>query len=308
MKIQSVIRVSIILAISLVIFNNCKPKSKEVNAISKQNSNFVQISTPSYELVERFNGIHFEKFDSTITDENRFNYNNNIYKVNTTLFYTYEYYSKTGKQLLFEDQNNGQWTLTDVENESRNTILGISLKVLPGVSNVIKDYDETLAREVYIKNDRSKCEDQIISGLIENEMNVWLHPFREYLFSILETSPFPYIKAPIEIGNKWKWSLLIGVGWFPKEFKNIPASIENMFDYEITDTLTLCTKLGKIKCFKIEGVATNLIGKSYLTSYFNSKYGFVKLEYLNLDGSRIVLNLEEFSNSSISGISDFIKI
>ena len=290
----------------LLTFFGCKTETKVNEACSRSSEKLLAQNLP-YKLVERFNGIHFEKFDSSITDENRFNYNNNIYKVDKEFFYSYEYFTKSGKQLLFEDQNNGQWTLTDVENESRNTIVGIKLKVLPGVSNIIKDYDETLAREVYIKNDRSNCEDQPITGLIENEKNVWLHPFRQCLFSILETSPFPYVKAPIEIGNKWKWSLLIGAKWFPEEFKNLPSNIENKTDYEITDTLTLNSKLGRLKCFKIEGVATNSVGRSYLTSYFNLRYGFVRLEYLNIDGSRIVLNLEEVLNGDnrINSILNF---
>jgi hypothetical protein len=36
--------------------------------------------------------------------------------------------------------------------------------------------------------------------------------------------------------------------------------------------------------------AESELGKTYLTSYFNETYGFVRLEYINIDGS--TLNIE----------------
>jgi len=48
-----------------------------------------------------------------------------------------------------------------------------------------------------------------MSGTIENEGNVWIHPPRDNYFKIIELNPFPYIKAPYNIGAKWAWKLKI---------------------------------------------------------------------------------------------------
>jgi len=60
---------------------------------------------------------------------------------------------------------------------------------------------------------------------------------------------------------------------------------------------TLNTLLGKIDCKVINGVATsefnNKLMKTSLKSYYNSKYGFVKLEYNNINGTKLVIELIE---------------
>ena len=50
----------------------------------------------------------------------------------------------------------------------------------------------------------------------------------------------------------------------------------------------LCTK---ITCFKIASNAVSKLGSSSLTAYFNQTYGFIKLDFINIDKSRIVFDL-----------------
>lgn len=51
------------------------------------------------------------------------------------------------------------------------------------------------------------------------------------------------------------------------------------------------TPLGDLHCVVTEATATNRLGSSTLRSFFNSKYGFARLEYRNIDSSEINLDL-----------------
>jgi hypothetical protein len=43
----------------------------------------------------------------------------------------------------------------------------------------------------------------------------------------------------------------------------------------------------------VKGKAKSRIGETELIAYFNPTYGFVKLDYKNIDGSRTVIELEK---------------
>jgi hypothetical protein len=129
------------------------------------------------------------------------------------------------------------------------------------------------------------------TGLVENEKNIWLHPPRSFLFEILQLNPFPYIQKPYEKGNKWTWSLKIGDQWSNERWKVWKGGIENKYVYEIVDdNCAISTPLGDLNCYKINSYAESELGKTFLTAYFNEIYGFVRYEYINIDGS--VLNIE----------------
>ncbi|MFP3577738.1 hypothetical protein, partial [Brevibacillus sp. SIMBA_040] len=55
----------------------------------------------------------------------------------------------------------------------------------------------------------------------------------------------------------------------------------------------ISTKLGNLECFIINAKAKSRIGETELLSYFNPVFGFVRLEYKNIDGSKTILELEK---------------
>ena len=131
-----------------------------------------------------------------------------------------------------------------------------------------------------------------MSGIVENERNLWMHPNRSCLFRVLELNPFPYIQYPVEKGRKWKWSLSIGSHWGDERWKTWTGGIVNKYKYRITDTdCEVVTPLGTLSCVKVEAVAKSRIGKTYLTAYYNDTYGFVKMDNTNIDGSRLLVDL-----------------
>lgn len=65
--------------------------------------------------------------------------------------------------------------------------------------------------------------------------------------------------------------------------------------YKIVCKEYIKTEFKNLECLKIVSSATSELGQTHLTSYFNKDYGFVKLEYINIDGSKININLTEMS-------------
>jgi hypothetical protein len=250
-----------------------------------------------YELVEDW-GIMVEKFDPKIKDENRYNQNNIIYTPKTIIKYSYKYIDNNAKEYLFKIcdlDRDGFGDLIDVDKADNKTIKSVLITVLEGGfrKNVYPDYNQTVIKYDYLMNDGNSC--MICrTGLVENEANIWMHPPREMNFKILELNPFPYIKKPYTIGNKWFWKLGIGDQWSNKNWKEWKGSIENMCEYEIIDKVNIKTNLGKLECYKIKSIATSRIGKTSLMAYFNEKYGFVKLDYTNIDNTKIVFEIMDY--------------
>ena len=269
---------NILFFLFLVAFANCQSKSNQVEK--------------NYELFADDDGILVEKFDSTIVDENKYNHNNIIYKVGNSFKYKFEHITPQGKINFFKVINDQSgWEFVEFKNTDSTTITFVVIEVANGnpMAEHIPDYNQTglIYKSGYEKG-------YSMSGAIENEENVWIHPPRDKYFEILELNPFPYIKAPYEIGTKWTWHLGIGDHWADGRWKLWNGKIENKYEYNITDKRTLKTDLGEVECFVIESNAKSRIGETKLTAYFNPKFGFVKLDYTNIDGSKTNLELTEF--------------
>jgi hypothetical protein len=147
------------------------------------------------------------------------------------------------------------------------------------------------------------------TGAVENDDRIWLHPPRKHKFSILEYSPFPYVKLPVKMKEKWIWELSLGKYWANKDL-GVKGEDRMKYEYFIVGQVELMVKFlkGSIKCYKIKAHSINPKFKSELVSYFNPKYGFVKMEYNNIDESNMQFELVdipsmqelEFLNTYIS--------
>jgi hypothetical protein len=255
----------------------CKKKSEEALSVAR-----------NYTLIQDDDGIWVEKFDSTITDEDRYNHNNVIYKVGRSFRYTYQYIDANGVERKFIDYGES-WEFSTPDDAS--AVQDVTISVLNGLEPMINnnpDYNQTVLRYEYTNGNWSSS-----SGAIENEKNVWIHPPRDNLFRVLEFNPFPYIQTPYEKGNSWKWDLTIGSGWGDERWKIFEGSIHNAYDYTIADVVNKPTPLGELTCYKIESTATSRIGSTYLEAYFNESFGFVTLDYTNIDGSKLLMELIE---------------
>ena len=251
-------------------------------------SNIIK-SSHGYELVLIEESIYVERFDSTIVDSERYNRNNSVYTVGSSFRYAYEYLDQKGEAYYFKTSSNNDWNFVPLSGADQTTVKEVIIGVTPGAIN--SDYNQTLVSYTYPPNLELSG-----SGVIENEMNVWLHPPRDYLFRILELTPFPFVQQPYEVGNKWQWKLSIGSHWADKRWKEWDGRITNNYTYQITDVKEISTAIGRLECYVVEAVAESELGKTSLTAFYNKKHGFVKLAYTNIDGSKLNMRLIERRN------------
>ena len=178
---------------------------------------------------------------------------------------------------------------------SELALMQVHITVLPGlglIENVRPDFTKTTAKYSYkLYNEMAGVREQ--SPIIENEQNVWMTPPRFKIFRMLEFNPYPYIKTPFEIGNKWTWEHEVKTRWGDAQWLVLHEPLPNTYTYEITDLKKMGTAMGELDCYVVEAEAKNEFGEAYLTSYFNPEYGFVRLEYTNLHYTKMVFDLVE---------------
>jgi hypothetical protein len=241
--------------------------------------------------------IYVENPLPTDNDPDRYTDDNKVYSVHRK--FIFDYFIVKGGDTLQISTAKSDRPVTDFQREwnfiSKNTIHSdkietISISVEPGVTNV----NQTMVKYEYQYVPEFRYNTfSSTSGVIENEMNTWMHPHRDKYFMILELNPFPFIQQPFEIGNKWTWSLRIGDYWKDDRWKLWTGSITNSYEYEIVGKEKLKTKMGEMECWVVQGTATSPIGSTGLTAYYNEQNGFVKLDYINIDKSKLTIEIKE---------------
>ncbi|KXH82905.1 hypothetical protein [Chryseobacterium kwangjuense] len=267
---------------------------------------FIPVSFFSQKIPDKFmvddDGITVEKLNKSLPFDDNYNKDNKIYTKGKRFVYSYYYQNTEGKKFLIgkgpeiqeKDYIINDWKFIDFDNQNEETVKNITLEPVPGniFKTQIPEYNQTGISYEYLMNNTHPLTMET-TGAIENEMNVWIHPPRGSFFEILEINPFPYIKAPYTVGNKWQWKLEIGDHWSDKRWLEWKGGIENNYQYEIAGKKKIPTKLGELECFIVTAKATSRIGETELISYFNPIFGFVKLDYKNIDGTKTVLELEK---------------
>ena len=267
-----------LLLIRILLPASCQPKQYKTKS--------------DYKLGLDDDGIIVEKFESTIIDENRFNNNNKVFKVGTAFKYDFKHLTKTGEAKYFKiHEDLKSWEFVDTKSMDSLIVKSVIIEVMNEnpMAKFIPDYNQTPIAFKLIEGIPFS-----MSGAIENEANIWIHPPRDHYFKILELNPFPYIKAPYKIGTKWTWRLMIGNQWADDRWKTWEGNIDNKYEYEITDKVTLETNLCSLECFVIESKAVSRIGTTALKAYYHPKFGFVKLNYTNIDQSKTILTLTAY--------------
>ena len=247
-----------------------------------------------YKIIDSY--IFTESYEQKKNDCKDCDNENMIFKINKKFIYSYQYLDSNRKAFLLNVLDNGKWNFVSLSSTEPKVVRIVELQILPnGLWFENPFYCQTRIGYKF----HEKLANISMTGLIENPKNIWFHPPREYLFQILELNPFPYIKSPYIIGNEWKWELEIGGQWGDKRWREWKGNIHNFYHYKIVESTTIKSKLGNLKCFVIEGIAKSELGETKLRSYFNEEYGFVKLEYTNIDKSKIELMLERIESPPI---------
>ena len=108
------------------------------------------------------------------------------------------------------------------------------------------------------------------------------------------TAPWPYVDFPLEIGKEYKWWKKLDGGWGSDKYVQWDSIVHFDYNYKVKNTTTIKVKESEIDCFLIHAKGESPIGKYRSDFYFNPKVGFVKMDYLLMDESRIVLYLDNF--------------
>lgn len=248
-----------------------------------------------YTVIEE--GIFVEKFDPSVTDENRYNLDNVVFKVGRTFVYDYTYTDKEGKEFYFEGGRDG-WNFAPKGTDRYYVVKQVHIKVLPGLEPMIQtipDYNQTLLNFSCPPNT-----DYTISGVVENYKNIWMHPPREALFRILELNPFPFIQAPYEVGHTWDWELDVDQKWGDPRWATWEGSITNKYTYEIVEEKKLDTAFGELDCMIIHADANSQLGKTSMVAAFHPEYGFVDMKFVNIDGTQMEMILAELNTEDDS--------
>lgn len=248
------------------------------------------------EKYEKIDGVHFEKHFDTINPQ-RYTNDNEVYKGGYVFHFSVNYIDSNNRQKYYTHIGNGKWDFVS-KDETDFFVVEYKMEIMPDL-DIYKDkkyeYKQSVIHYTFWQADGRQQPISEKTGLVENKKNIWLHPPRTDLTEILELNPFPYICFPLKKGKRWKWNLKIGAFWGDERWITWEGLITNKCKYKVIDICIIETELGMLQCFKTRSVAKSKLGKTYLTSYFNSKYGFVRYEYVNIDKSKIVINLNKIT-------------
>ncbi|MBI9063589.1 MAG: hypothetical protein JEZ14_16530 [Marinilabiliaceae bacterium] len=248
---------------------------------------FLYVEAQNYETLTTEKGKNPDADNSIFTSGKTFCYHLEVSKDTTQLFIN----CVKSVLTVSPDQSKNsidevQYTVVTVKNSKRlnkgQTEVAISYEPFKGI------IDET--------------------GIVENQFNLWWHPPRSDFFRILELCPFPYIQLPAQTGKTWSDQQKIGDVWGDEQWGEWQGKLHQLITYKITGTETLNTSLGEFECFIIEGISTNKLGTSTLTSYYHPQVGFIKLEYKTINQLNITFSLVSIKDESpIHGMEEYYQ-
>lgn len=260
-------------ALSLYLISSCQNQTKD------------QIKPPQ-EFEEISKGILVEKFDSLNKDESRYNLDNVIYTEKIRLKYTYSIVKDNKEKYVNSFKKD--WVFVEQDDTSALELY-FEAEILPGnpMEKFVPNYQQTNVRYVYPDGYST------MTGLIENTKNLWMHPPRAGIFSLLQLSGFPFVQYPLDLNSKYTWSLTSGSHYADKRFVWWDGNITTQMTYSVKSKQKVDTPFGLLDCYYIEATSNNDLGETQTKLYFNSKYGFVKTEFMSIDGTEININLTE---------------
>jgi hypothetical protein len=128
-------------------------------------------------------------------------------------------------------------------------------------------------------------------GAVENEAEFWIHPPRYGQYRILELSPFPYIKLPAVSGKTWEWEVYPPQMYADSAWASWKGILRVKFRYTLGGIVQLATPLGNLPCSLVQAEGISKLGTTSLEAYFHPTYGFVRLNYRNIDACRVRLEM-----------------
>jgi len=152
--------------------------------------------------------------------------------------------------------------------------------------------DQTIIKYDYYYDDCPIGALSELSGIIEDERMIFLHPPRTSSgFSFFEVTPFPRVYFPLALNKEWTSNLHVQDN-MRQDLKISESQIHNKYQIVGKEQIKLKT-MGVMDCFVIhcKSLANGKIVSS-CKYYFNEKFGFVKLD-IDYRGRKIMVELKE---------------
>lgn len=249
------------------------------------------------------NGVWIETFPPENQDENRYTADNKIFIAGREFLYRYRYISPKGDTLLFKNIQSATpefqsyhraWDFVQPDSADNQTIETVSIKIAEGREPYVlndPNFNQTV-QEIRLYNPEKKELGGYASGtLIENPKNVWMQAPNMKLFRILSLNPYPFISAPYKQGNSWKWKVDVGESNGDLRWKAWGGTLTSNMTYEISGQESVRVPWGEARCHIVEADAESGLGRTHLKAAFSEEHGFLRLDYTNIDGSKLVFEL-----------------
>jgi len=196
---------------------------------------------------------------------------------------------------VLEVNRKGDWRLSPANGKiSRQwkRVNELVLDVVDGYGPYDADHNETVIKYSYRMNGNDDGNESF-TGLVENDANVWIHPLRKDYFEILALNPYPFIKHPVRVGQRFNFKIPIPESWSNPEWQKWYGTLNNNCRYEIVKQRSVTLPFGDISPFAVMSNCDNELGSTGLIAYYDEAMGFVKMDYRNIDGSWLSLELIE---------------
>lgn len=131
-------------------------------------------------------------------------------------------------------------------------------------------------------------------------------------FRLLGFSPDLYVSKPLFVGKKWEVFHKVNIysiddkHWRGRDTTlskfsfvfpdNEPAGVAKPTRYEVVGETTIIMDFGEIPCYEIHAYCESKYGKAASYIFYNEKYGFLKAQYKNIDGSKANIELKEMKD------------
>jgi hypothetical protein len=126
-----------------------------------------------------------------------------------------------------------------------------------------------------------------VTGVVENENEVWMHPFRSNQYIFTEVAAFPLVRFPLERGMSWTSNLDIYEGWgrWSNQTINNTYLVIGQEDIEL--------EFGNLKAWHLKATTTAPFGNSIHDFWFHEEYGFIKMIVNNYANQVLIFELKE---------------
>lgn len=124
-----------------------------------------------------------------------------------------------------------------------------------------------------------------VTGIIENDGSIWMHPFRSNQYGFTEVAPFPEVRTPLAIGKSWSGSLHIYEGW--GDWSNVTLNDY----YEVVSYEQVELPYKTLDAWQINSFTEAPFGNSTHNFWFHPELGFVKMIVKNYAGQILQIEL-----------------